>query len=58
MKKLSKNWTTVTPFSKALALFIFATFPIMGYFLGRWVQKAIDIANTPPPSICVPPRLK
>lgn len=55
MKKLPKSWTTVTPFSKSLALFIFITFPIAAYFLGRSVQRVMDINETVPPAVCVPP---
>ncbi len=34
--KLSKEFTTITPFSKTLALILFILFPICAFFLGRW----------------------
>lgn len=40
--KLSKSLTTVTPFSKFLALSLFIIFPICGFFLGTTYQKALD----------------
>ena len=55
MKTLPKSWTTVTPFSKKLALVIFTLFPIFGFFLGRYYQKAVDKAEAPPPGVCMKP---
>ena len=39
MNKLPKSWTTVTPFSKALALSMLIVFPILGFLLGMKYQK-------------------
>lgn len=39
--KLPKQLTTVTPLSKFLALFMFVTIPIIGFFLGTQYQKTI-----------------
>ena len=41
--KLPQWATTVTPFSKALVLFIFITFPIIGFYLGMQYQKSLLI---------------
>src|SRR5260221_1389123 len=38
MKKLPKSLTTVTTFSKTLALIMFILFPILGFFLGIQYQ--------------------
>lgn len=43
MAKLPKSFTTVTPFSKALALSILIIFPILGFYLGRWYQQTIIV---------------
>ncbi len=45
MNRLPKELTTVTPVSKALALFMFILFPIAGFFLGVDYQQALDISN-------------
>ncbi len=42
--KLSKNWTTVTPLSKAIALALFVALPFIGFALGRNYQKNLDAA--------------
>jgi hypothetical protein len=39
--KLPKSFTTVTPFSKLLALSLFVIFPIIGFFLGVTYQKTV-----------------
>lgn len=39
--KLPKSFTTVTPFSKALALSMFVLFPIIAFHVGRAYQKEI-----------------
>jgi hypothetical protein len=43
--KLPKEITTVTPLSKALALLIFITFPICGFFLGMDYQQMVYVNN-------------
>lgn len=43
---LPKWATTVTPFSKTLALIIFITFPIVGFVLGTQYQGVIDKSNS------------
>lgn len=40
--KLPKSLTTVTPFSKSLALCMFILFPILGFFLGMTYQKMLS----------------
>ena len=54
VKKFPKSWTRVTPFSRMLALIIFTTFPVFGFFFGCFVQHSVDLANTPPPHTCMP----
>lgn len=39
---MSKQLTTVTTFSKWLALFMFVTFPFIGFYVGMNFQKALD----------------
>ena len=39
--KLPKSLTTVTPFSKALALSMFVIFPIVAFIFGRIYEKQI-----------------
>lgn len=54
-KRLPKWATTVTPFSKFLALSMLIIFPIIGFYLGKYYQKTYDqtvnvtkpITNTP-----------
>jgi putative hemolysin len=41
--KLPKWATTVTPLSKTLALIIFITFPILGFWVGRAYQSSLSI---------------
>lgn len=43
--KLPKSMTTVTPFSKKVALSLFIILPICAFFLGRSYQEKIDISN-------------
>lgn len=40
LMKLPKSLTTVTPFSKYLALSVLVIFPILAFFLGRVYEKA------------------
>jgi hypothetical protein len=42
--KLHKSLTTVTPFSKAIALILFITLPFLGFILGMQYQATIDIS--------------
>jgi hypothetical protein len=49
--KLPKSFTTITPFSKTLALTMFIIFPVLGFFYGRYYQKTLDAA----PDKLVPP---
>lgn len=46
--QLPKEFTTVTPLSKILALIIFLTFPIYGFLLGAYFQRLADLNNQPP----------
>ena len=41
--KLPKSLTTVTPFSKTLALVMFIIFPLAGFYIGMQYQKALDV---------------
>jgi hypothetical protein len=42
-KKNSYKWaTTVTPFSKMLALSMLIVFPVLGFFYGMYYQKQMD----------------
>ncbi|MFA6081748.1 MAG: hypothetical protein WC741_05095 [Patescibacteria group bacterium] len=43
---LPKWMTTVTPLSKALALIIFTSFPIIGFFLGIRYQKLVYLSES------------
>ncbi len=47
--KLPMSLTTVTPFSKALALSMFIVFPIVAFLLGRAYEKEIT-----PVGYCAP----
>ncbi len=47
--KLPKSLTTVTPFSKTLALSMFVIFPILAFLLGRAYEKEIS-----PVGFCAP----
>lgn len=49
--KLPKELTTITPVSKALALLLFITLPICGFFLGMQYQKILDASISQPDSI-------
>jgi hypothetical protein len=40
--KLSKQLTTVTTFSKIVALIMFVSFPFIGFYLGISYQKRLD----------------
>lgn len=40
--KLPKSFTTVTPFSKMLALSLFIILPICAFFFGKYYQQVID----------------
>lgn len=46
--KLPKELTTVTTFSKYLALSLFIILPFLGFYLGRQFQKTIDDSFRPP----------
>lgn len=43
MVKLPKELTTITAFSKVVALILFITLPFGGFYLGRQYQKSIDL---------------
>lgn len=44
--KLSKKFTTVTPFSKLLALALFIILPFLGFYLGtKYQEKTLKIEN-------------
>ncbi len=47
--KASKKWTTVTPFSKAMALAMLIIFPILGVFLGYYLRD--NLLQTTPSEI-------
>jgi hypothetical protein len=44
--KLSKTLTSVTPFSKYLAMFLFILFPFVGFYLGMRYQQIVKINNS------------
>lgn len=46
---LPKSLTTVTPFSKAVALSMFVLFPIIAFHIGRFYEK-----GTTPVGYCSP----
>lgn len=48
---LPKSFTTVTPFSKLLAMFLFILFPFVGFYLGTQYQRDLDIQNPEKPTI-------
>lgn len=53
--KLSKKLTTITPFSKALAMFFFILFPFVGFYLGinyeqRFMQHTYTTIQVKTPS--------
>jgi hypothetical protein len=39
------HFTTVTPFSKILALFIFITFPFLGFYLGYQIPHSVPVPD-------------
>ncbi len=44
----SHAWlTTVTPLSKALALFLFISLPFVGFYLGVLYEKQLAVSTTP-----------
>jgi hypothetical protein len=44
--RLPKELTTVTPLSKALAVIVFLTVPIIAFFMGMNYQDALKQCNT------------
>lgn len=42
MAKKKSAFNTVTPLSKAIAFFMFVSFPFIGFYLGMQYQKEID----------------
>jgi len=47
--KLPKWLTTVTPFSKLCALFLFVTLPFFGFFAGIFYGQFLLLTESPPP---------
>jgi len=45
MKKLPKSWTTVTPFSRKLALLLFILLPIVAFWYGIQYEKILVSQN-------------
>ena len=45
---LSPQWTTVTPFSKKMALVLFALLPFWGFFLGVQYMRVYKLDNPAP----------
>lgn len=43
--KFPQFFTTITPFSKILAMILFITFPFIGFLLGMKYQKLVDLSN-------------
>lgn len=52
---LSKAFTTVTPFSKLVALLMFVGFPFLGFYLGTQFQQSIT-PQYPPLQYETPPK--
>lgn len=46
--KLPKSLTTITPFSKLLAMFLFILFPFVGFYLGYNYNKSLNYSNNLP----------
>jgi len=44
-KRLSTSLTTVTAFSKTVALILFILLPFIGFYIGMRYQKSLDIAS-------------
>lgn len=40
--KAKNTWNTVTPLSKTIAMVLFITLPILGFYLGMQYQKKLD----------------
>jgi len=63
-KGLPKWATTVTPFSKMLALSMLVVFPILGFYYGMYYQQQKDAVDWPvkqiivykPSNTCAPPQ--
>lgn len=56
--KLPKYLTTVTIFSKYLALVLFILFPIIGFYFGRYYQTGIVITTAKISPYIIPPSQK
>ncbi len=41
------EFTTVTPFSKSLALGLFIIIPVIGFYLGTLYQQILDVQKIP-----------
>ncbi len=52
--KLPKQLTTVTPFSKYLAMFLFILLPIVGFYLGIQYQKNLTVKSMPVENLVEP----
>ena len=48
--KLPKSVTTVTPFSKFIALILFIALPFGGFYAGIKYEQAVQTINTPVPT--------
>jgi len=46
-KKLPTWATTVTPFSKLLALSMLVVFPVLGFYYGMYYQRQIEVKMPP-----------
>ena len=55
--RFPKELTTVTTLSKIVALIMFITMPIIGFFLGRNYQMIFDMKNTIQNTIPVIPKI-
>jgi hypothetical protein len=52
-KKLPTWATTVTPFSKLLALSMLVVFPVLGFYYGMYYQKQMDVVKLPKKEVIV-----
>ena len=54
MKKLPKELTTVTPLSKAVALIMFISLPIIAFLFGMQYQMQLSEQNSSIPPVVIP----
>jgi hypothetical protein len=45
-----KQLTTVTPFSKTIAIILFILLPFIGFYIGMQYQRTLDLASASVPA--------